>query len=181
MIEIPREDAKELMRDNRVFSRNLLSKASANMTRNAIDGGRSHRAHRIAFAHIRTSTQPISKAIQCRLQELGESLGRIVNESEMDAESRLSDCPTLVLEEGTKDTESIIRKQLADWSELDRIVFDIDFHQLELNQDYLQGLLSFAEKVFLVVEPESAASIVPQLQEVLRDQSEWSKKLNVIR
>ena len=181
VIEIDIDAAKELMAQNKVFARNLLSKASANMTQNAIDGGRSHRSRRVAFVHVRNTTLPIARKIQGRLCRLGERVGRIVNEQADRENNNLAHCPTLVLNESNAgDSEAVIRNQLADWAELDRIVFDIDFQHLELSADFLRGLLSFPERVYLVVEPDSAASIIATIQGVLAEQPEWSKKLNLI-
>lgn len=178
VVEIPNEAAQELMSEHRLFARNLLSKASARMTQMAIDGGASDRSQRIAFIHVHSDTLVVSQQIQERLCCIGESLGRFVNEQSKPERGPLAACETLVLN-GT-DSERTIREQLAKWSKLDRVTFDINFENVGLRPEDLRGLLTFPERVFLLVTPENAPNVIGQLTDVLAEHSGWKDKLNLI-
>lgn len=179
VIEFECHDAQRLMNENKVFSRNLLRKASANMTRNAIDGGRSHRSQRVAFVHLRDETQSISRRIQLRLCQLGEDTGRIANREVTAADRELSTCPTLDV---TNDPDAVgsIRKQLADWSQKERIVFDINFHDVGLDAESFRRLLSFPERVYLLVQPETAPEYISLVEGIMAENPEWCNKLNLV-
>ncbi len=180
VIEIENVDAQRLVAENRVFARNLLSNAITFMTQNTANRGRRNRSTRIAFAHVQSSTQRISQRVQSRLRELGERIGQIVNR-DVHSNGSLCKFPTLVLDDKhTEGRETVIRQQLAEWSDLDRVVFDVDFHRLDLREDRLRGLFSFPERVYLLVEPESAGGVLPQIKGVLVEHPEWSRKLNLI-
>lgn len=181
VVEIESVAAQALMSQNKIFARNLLGTASANMTQNAINGGSRHCPHRIAFVHLRSETKSVAASIQSRLLEIGECLGRIVNESVGAVNYELASCPTLsLLESESTQIEHDIRSQLAEWKHLDRVVFDIDFEHISLNISHLRGLLSFPERVYILVEPETAHYIVPVIKDVLAEHPGWSDKLNVL-
>ena len=78
------------------------------------------------------------------------------------------------------DNLSVLSEQLASWQSLDRVIFDIDLSSVELRLEHLRRLLSFAEKIFLVVTPMCATKILPQLKTVLSESPEWKEKLNAI-
>ncbi len=180
VIEIEETDVHRLMSENSIFARNLLGKASVHMTQMAIDGGASHVPRRIAFLHIHSDTLAVSTKIQRRLCEIGESLGRIVNEDSRFRQSRLSQCESMFLPNDGSDQRPAIREQLAKWTELERVVFDINFENIELQIESLHDLFSFPERVFLLVTPEGANEIAKQLQSVLAKNPSWKDKLNLI-
>ena len=180
VIEIPKNDAQRLMSEHKVFVRNLLSNASANLTRIAVGGGRGQRLRRLAFLHIQSSTQQVSRKIQIRLCDIGERLGRITNERE-GSSNDLSNCPTLVLDANqVEEYGTTIRRRIAEWPNLSRIVFDIDFDRPKLDVHHLRGLLSFCECAYLLVEPETAQNVVPTIKSLLVEQTAWSRKFNLI-
>ena len=178
VIEIKAEDAKRLMALDRVFARNLVSKATSRMAQLVKDGGKPPTARRVAFIHMDSSTRVIAEKIQSRLLQLGESVGRFVNgQLQTDCES-LPACESFVVND--LDQLSVIREQMASWTSLDRVIFDIDVSSVELRLEHLRRLLSFAEQIFLVVTPECATKILPQLKTVLSESPEWKEKLNAI-
>ena len=177
VIEIKAEDAKRLIALDRVFARNLVSKATARMAQLVMDGGKPPTVRRVAFLHMCSDTRIIAEQIQSRLLELGESVGRFVyGQSRMDSDSPA--CESVVISDA--DNLSVLSEQLASWQPLDRVIFDIDLSSVELRLDHLRRLLSFAEQIFLVVTPMCATKILPQLKTVLSESPEWKEKLNAI-
>ena len=178
VIEIKAEDAKRLMAMDRVFARNLVSKATSRMAQLVMDGGKPSTVRRVAFIHMDSSTRVIAEKIQARLLQLGESLGRFVNGQAPTGSDSLSACESFVISDA--DDHSGIREQMASWQALDRVIFDIDVSSVELRLEHLRRLLSFAEQIFLVVTPICATKILPELKTVLSESPEWKEKLNTI-
>ena len=178
VIEIKAEDAKRLIASDRIFARNLVSKATSRMAQLVMDGGKPPMVRRVAFLHMDSSTRVIAEKIQSRLLELGESVGRFVNNQMRTDSDSLPGCETL--EVSDEDYLSAIPQQMASWQTLDRVIFDIDVSSVNLRLEHLRRLLSFAEQIFLVVTPECATKILPQLKTVLSESPEWKAKLNAI-
>ena len=182
VIEIKAEDAKRLIALDRVFARNLVSKATARMAQLVMDGGKPPTVRRVAFLHMCSDTRVIAEQIQSRLLELGESFGRFVyGQSRLDSDSPVCDspaCESVVISDA--DNLSVLSEQLASWQSLDRVIFDIDLSSVELRLEHLRRLLSFAERIFLVVTPMCATKILPQLKTALSESPEWKEKLNAI-
>jgi predicted acylesterase/phospholipase RssA/CRP-like cAMP-binding protein len=178
VIEIKSEDAQRLMASDRVFARNLVSRATSRMTQLIMDGGKPPTVRRVAFLHMFPPCKNVAEKVQARLLQLGESVGRFVTgQSPTDAES-LSACPSLVISED--DPLSVIREQLAGWLQLDRVVFDIDFSSVDLRLEHLRQLLSFSERIFLVLTPECGTKVVPQLRAALAESPEWKDKISAL-
>ena len=177
VIEIKAEDAVRLMAMDRVFARNLVSKATSRMAQLVMDGGKPPTARRVAFLHMCSDTRIVAEKIQSRLIELGESLGRFVNGS-LRTDSTSPVCESV--EVSDLNHLSVITEQLASWQTLDRVIFDIDLSGVDLRLEHLRRLLSFAEQIFLVVTPLCATKIPPQIKAVLAESPEWKKKLNAI-
>ncbi len=178
VIEIPSEDAQRLMATDRVFARNLVSRATSRMTQMVLDGGKRPNVRRIAFLHMHGSTRGIAEDIQTRLVELGESVGRFINHQSRPRSASLAACESLTISED--DDQSRIRERLAGWLQFDRVVFDLDFSSIELRLEHLRQLLSFSERIFLLVSPMCATKVLPQLKTVLAESPEWKTKLSLI-
>ena len=178
VIEIKAEDAKRLMALDRVFARNLVSKATSRMAQLVMDGGKPPMVRRVAFIHMDSSTRVIAEKIQSRLLQLGESVGRFVNGQLLTDCDSLPGCESFVISE--TDQLSAIREQIASWQSLDRLIFDIDVSSGDLGLEHLRRLLSFAEQIYLVVTPVCATKILPQLKTVLSESPQWREKLNAI-
>ena len=177
VIEIEAEDAKRLIAMDRIFARNLVSKATARMAQLVMDGGKPPAVRRVAFLHMCSETRVIAEQIQSRLLELGESVGRFVyGQSRPDSDSPA--CESVAISDA--DNLSILSEQLANWQPLDRVIFDLDLANVELRLEHLRRLLSFAEQIFLVVTPFCATKILPQLKTALSESPEWKEKLNAI-
>ena len=177
VIEIEAEDAIRLMASDRVFARNLVSKATSRMAQLVMDGGKPPAVRRVAFLHMCSETRVIAEKVQSRLLQLGESVGRFVN-GQLRTDSDSPVCETVVISD--PDNLSVMSEQLASWQSLDRVIFDIDLSSFDLRLDHLRRLLSFAEQIFLVVTPVCATKILPQLKTVLSESPEWKEKLNAI-
>ena len=178
VIEIKAEDAKRLMALDRVFARNMVSKATARMAQLVVDGGKPPTVRRIAFIHIDSSTRTIAEKIQSRLLQLGESVGRFVNEQLRTDCELLPGCESFVIRD--PDDLSAILEQMASWKSLDRVIFDIDVSGVDLRLEHLRRLLSFSEQIFLVVTPKCGTTILPELKTVLSESPEWKEKLSAI-
>ena len=177
VIEIKAEDTVRLMAMDRVFSRNLVSKATARMAQLVMDGGKPPTVRRVAFLHMCSETRVVAEKIQSRLIELGESLGRFVN-GPLRTDSDSPVCESVSVSDA--DNLSVMSEQLASWQTLDRVIFDIDLSSVDLRLEHLRRLLSFAEQIFLVVTPMCATKIPPQFRAVLAESPEWKEKLNAI-
>ncbi len=178
VIEIQSEDAQRLMASDRVFARNLVSRATSRMAQLIMDGGKPPMVRRVAFLHMLPPCRNVAEKIQERLLQLGESVGRFVTgQSRADSES-LAACPSLAVSE--EDPLPVIREQLAGWLQLDRVVFDIDFSSIDLRLEHLRQLLSFSERIFLVMTPECGTKVVPQLKAALAESPEWKDKVNAL-
>ena len=177
VIEIPAEDAQRLMANDRIFARNLVSRATSRMTQMVLDGGKRPNVQRIAFLHMHGGTKDVVETIQARLVQLGESVGRFINH-QSHPHSALAACESLTISDA--DDRSVIRERLAGWLQLDRVVFDIDFSSVDLRLEHLRQLLSFSERIFLVVTPACATKVLPQLRTLLAESPEWKEKLNAI-
>ena len=178
VIEIKAEDAKRLIASDRVFARNLVSKATSRMAQLVMDGGKPSTVRRVAFIHMDSSTRVIAEKIQSRLLQLGETVGRFLNGELRTNSDLLPGCESFVISDANQ--LSAIREQVAKWQSLDRLVFDIDVSNVDVRLEHLRRLLSFAEQIFLVVTPMCATRILPQLKTVLAESPEWKEKLNTI-
>lgn len=179
VIELPSDEAQRLMTMDRSFARNLVARATARMTQQLRDGGKRTTVRRVAFLHMHSTTLDVAEQVQARLQAIGETIGRITNDSRQDSGS-LSGCQSFVVKDTQQDHSSAIREQLAKWLHLDRVVFDIDFETTDLRLEQLQQLLGFSEQIFLVLTPMCGEKVLPQLKAALAEAPEWSEKLSVI-
>ena len=177
VIEIKAEDAVRLMAMDRVFARNLVSKATSRMAQLVMDGGKPPTVRRVAFLHMCSDTRIVGEKIQSRLLELGESLGRFVN-GPLRTDFAAPACESVTVSDPNH--VSVITEQLASWQTLDRVIFDFDLSSVDLRLEHLRRLLSFAEQVFLVVTPLCATKIPPQVKAVLAESPEWKQKLNAV-
>ena len=177
VIEIKAEDTVRLMAMDRVFARNLVSKATSRMAQLVMDGGKPPTVRRVAFLHMCSDTRIVGEKIQSRLLELGESLGRFVN-GPLRTDFASPACESVTVSDPNH--VSVITEQLASWQTLDRVIFDFDLSSVDLRLEHLRRLLSFAEQIFLVVTPLCATKIPPQIKAVLAESPEWKKKLNAV-
>ena len=178
VVELTSDDVRQFMATDRIFARNLISSATSRMTQLIMDGGKPPLVRRIAFLHMDSATRSVAEAIQSRLLQLGESVGRFVNGPDRTGNEELAACKSMILDE--KDHRAGVREQLANWLPLNRVVFDIDLSIADISTEHLRLLLSFTEQIFLVLTPPCAAKMVPQLKALLSESPEWKEKLNAI-
>jgi predicted acylesterase/phospholipase RssA len=77
-------------------------------------------------------------------------------------------------------SEEAVRRKVADWHHLDRVIFDVDLQCNDVQWEQLAHLYSFCQQIYLVVTPDTALGEIELLTEVMEKASAWKHKLDLV-
>ena len=175
-LEIDSQHLTALMQNYPLLAKNLLRSVTSGINDQIVRQRLYHRPRSVTFLHTCPRSREVVQRVTRRLEALGESFGLITDDPTKSDSQRVLATPQNVDE----DTGSRIRERIAQWGDLDRIVFDLDLHCNDIQWEQLALLYSFSQQLYLVVTPDTAIGQTDQLAEVLRKASAWKHKLDVI-
>lgn len=175
-LEIPSEVAVRLMESIPMLARNLLREAAVPMTE-FIDSGKKRASDKtIAFIHLSRRTRSVSDAVIERLGDLGETVGRITDDPNQDADEH-----TFLFQNRFDDSEIVeIRHQLTRWVDLPRVSLEFESETKPDRLDELAALLQYVHRAFFVGTPDRHFQLAELLTQLTARTRSFRDKVNVI-
>lgn len=175
-LEIVQSDLFRLMREYPLFAKNLLRGVTSGFNDKIVRQRLYHRPRTVTFLHTCPKSRDVVQRVTRRLEQLDESVGLITDDQTRSDSDRVHVASTQV----DSVSESSVRQKVADWADLDRVIFDVDLHCNDIQWEQLARLYSFSQQIYLVVTPDTALGQTKQLAEVLMKASAWKHKLDVV-
>jgi predicted acylesterase/phospholipase RssA/CRP-like cAMP-binding protein len=175
-LEIVAEALFRLMRKHPLMAKNLLRSVTSGLNDQIVRQRLHRRPRSVTFLRTCQDSNHVVDRVLRRLEQLDEAVGIIT-----DDQSRANGDRVFVTRKRVDGAgEQPIRDQLAKWSGLDRVLFDVDLQCESVLWEQLARLYSFSDQIYLVISPDTALGQTEHLVKVIRQASAWKHKLDVV-
>lgn len=174
ILSLDHEAAMELMFQHPALRRQWLQTYAGSVRRHFFQVATKRSPSLLAVLHQSPATRHMAQMLIQRLQVLGEDIGVL---SDADAWRSLPDLRFRSLSDGDRALDGTeIRRQIAEWQQAGRIVFDVAVTQ---DQDRT-ALAMVADRILVFVRPGEIQSALQQLRSLDVTARGWRDKIGIV-